>query len=146
MVSGTQPLPPAWYRVVAALAVAWMLFGLFALSQDLGGNEAMRAQMSDVERQLYDSRPTWLIGAYAVAVLAGLIGAIGLVMRRLWAVPALALSLVAAIVQFVYTFTAMRAIELLGPAVALPFPIVILSIGVGLLMIGRTARARGWLS
>ncbi len=145
MTASNAVAPPTWFRVVSVVAMLWMLFGLFALWQDVSGSEAMRSQMSDVQLQLYDSRPGWLVGIYAVAIISGLAGAIGLVMRRLWAVPALTLSLLAAVIQFGYTFTAMRAIELLGPSLALPFPMVILAIGIGLVLVGRKARESGWL-
>lgn len=136
---------PRWYRVVSVLALLWMLFGVAALLQDAFGSEAMRATMSDAQRQLYDARPGWVFGCYAVAIFAGLAGAIALVLRRRWAVPALTLSLGAAVVQFGYTFVGMRAIELLGPALALPFPLVILAIGAGLVWVARRADRAGWL-
>ncbi len=145
MTASNPAAPPTWYRVVAIVAALWMAFGLFALYQDISGSEAMRSQMSEAQLELYASRPTWMVGIYAVAVVAGFAGAVGLVMRRLWAVPALTLSLLAAVIQFGYTFTAMRAIQLLGPALALPFPIVILAIGVALVLVGRKARESGWL-
>ncbi len=137
--------PPRWYRVVSVLALLWMLFGVAALLQDAFGSEAMRATMSDAQRQLYDARPRWLFLCYAVAIFAGLAGAVALLLRRRWAVPVLVLSLAAAVVQFGYTFVGMRAIELLGPAIALPFPLVILAIGAALVGVARHAEQAGWL-
>jgi hypothetical protein len=59
---------------------------------------------------------------------------------------AFALSLAAVIVQFGYTFTVLRAIELLGPAAAVPFPLVVTLIGGVLLWLAIQARSRGWLA
>jgi hypothetical protein len=106
---------PKWYWVVSSLALVWMLFGVMAWTADLTMDEAALAQMSESQQQLYAQRPQWLFVVYAIAVFSGLLGAIGLLMRRSWAVPALAVSLAAIVVQFGYTLFALDAIRLLGP-------------------------------
>jgi hypothetical protein len=79
---------------------------------------------------------------YALAIFSGLAGAIGLLMRRGWATTAFAISLVAVIVQFGYTFLVMDAVKLLG-ASAVAFPAVIFAIGVFLLWFSMRARKQG---
>ena len=54
-------------------------------------------------------------------------------------------SLVAVVVQFGYTLFGMDAIGLLGPGMALPFPIVIVAFAVFLLWFARYARRHGWI-
>lgn len=137
--------PPKWYWGVSSLALVWMLFGVMAWTADLTMDEAALAQMSESQQQLYAQRPQWLFVVYAIAVFSGLLGAIGLLMRRSWAVPALAVSLAAIVVQFGYTLFAMDAIRLLGPATALPFPIVIFVIALLLLWFATRAKKSGWL-
>jgi hypothetical protein len=137
--------PPRWFRIVAWLAVAWMLVGVAAWVADLMTNEAALAGMSEGQRTLYEARPGWLFAVYAVAVFAGLAGAVGLVLRRAWSVPALAVSLLAVVVQFGYTLLVMDAIGHIGAAAALPFPLLILAIGVALLALARHAMRRGWI-
>lgn len=137
--------PPRWYWIVSALALLWMLFGLVALVMDLTMNEAALASMSEAERRIYTSRPTWLLVTYAVAILSGLGGVIGLLLRRAWAVQLLALSLIAALVQFAYVLFGLGALETLGAAATLPFPLVILAIGAGLLVLALRARRLGWI-
>ena len=138
--------PPTWYWVVAGFAVLWMLFGVMAWVMDLMTDEAGLAQMSEAQRQLYASRPRWLFAVYGVAIFSGLAGAIGLLLRKSWAVTLLAVSLAAVIVQFGYTFVAMHALEVLGAAAAIPFPLVIFCIGVALLWFARRARESGWIA
>ena len=137
--------PPAWYWVVSALALLWMLFGVLAWFADLMMDESALAQMSDAQRHLYASRPQWVFVVYAIAIFSGLIGAIGLLMRKAWAIPALAVSLVAVIVQFGYTLLGMDAIRVLGASAALPFPIVIFAIGALLLWFATRSRKSGWI-
>lgn len=137
--------PPTWYWVVSVLALIWMLFGVFAWTMDFLMDEAALAQMTDAQRQLYSVRPQWLFIVYAVAIFSGLAGAIGLVMRKAWAIPAFWISLIAIIIQFGYTLLVMDAIRLLGAAAALPFPIMIFAIGAALLWFAMRAKKSGWL-
>jgi len=138
--------PPTWYWVVAGIAVLWMLFGVMAWVMDLMTDEAGLAKLSEAQRQLYAARPQWLFAVYGVAIFSGLAGAIGLLLRKSWASTLFGLSLAAIIVQFSYTFFAMHAVEVLGAAAAIPFPLVIFLIGVALLWFARRARALGWIA
>jgi len=61
-------------------------------------------------------------------------------------VPLFALSFVAALVQFGYTLVGpMQGIALLGAAVALPLPVMVLLWGAGAWWLGVVAGRRGWL-
>jgi hypothetical protein len=138
--------PPTWYWVVSWLAVIWMLFGVMAWVMDLMTDEAALAELSEAQRQLYAARPQWLFAVYGVAIFSGLAGAVGLLLRKSWASMLLVLSLAAVIVQFGYTFIAMRAVEVLGAAAAIPFPVVIFLIGAALVWFARLARKSGWIA
>ena len=137
---------PWWYWAVAILAVVWMLFGVLAWTMDLRMSAGQLAQLPEAQQQLYATRPQWLFVVYAIAIFSGLVGAIGLLLRRRWATTFFLVSLVAVVVQFGYTFLAMDAIRLLGPAQALPFPIVIVAFAVFLLWFARYARRHGWIT
>lgn len=138
--------PPRWYWIATGLILAWMLVGVAAWMADLMMDEAALAELPDAQRSLYERRPGWLFGVYGVAVLAGLAGALGLLLRRAWAVPALGLSLAAVVVQMGYTLTVMDAIGTLGAAAALPFPLLIIGIGVAALWLSVHARRRGLIA
>ncbi len=138
--------PPRWYWIVAALATLWMLFGVMALAMDAMMDDAALAALTDGQRQLYEMRPQWIFVVYAIAVCSGLAGAAGLLVRKTWATPVLAVSLVAVTIQFSYTLIVMDAVGLLGTAAALPFPLTIWVIGAATLWFSTMARRRGWLS
>jgi hypothetical protein len=138
--------PPTWYWVLSGLALLWMLFGVMAWVMDLMTDEAGLSQLSEAQRQLYAARPQWLFVVYGVAIFSGLAGAIGLLLRKSWASMLLVLSLAAIIVQFGYTFLGMRAVQLLGAAAAIPFPLAIFVIGVALVWFANRARQRGWIA
>ena len=137
--------PPQWFSVTAWLAVLWMLSGGAAFVMDLLTDEAALAQMSPAQRELYEARPAWIFAMYAVAVLSGLAGAIALVLRKTWAVPALTLSLVAVVVQFAYVLFGMRAIERVGAAEAVTLPIIVFVAGTLTLWLAVKAKGAGWL-
>jgi hypothetical protein len=135
---------PRSYWVISVIALVWMLFGVMAWTMDLMMDEAALAQLPEAQRQLYTARPQWLFAVYGLAIGAGVVGAVGLLLRRAWAVAAFAVSLAAVVVQFSYTFTVMGAYRLLGPS-ALAFPALIVVIGAFLLWYAVRARRRGWL-
>jgi len=137
--------PPTWYWVVSGLAVLWMLFGVMAWVMDLMTDEASLAEFSEAQRQLYAARPQWLFAVYGVAIFSGLAGAVGLLLRKSWASMLFGVSLAAIIVQFGYTFIALHAVEVLGAAAAIPFPLVIFLIGVALVWFAHRARQSGWI-
>jgi hypothetical protein len=144
--SSSATAVPRWYWVAAGLALVWMLIGVLSLVMDIMTDAAALAAMPEGQRQLYESRPQWVFGVYAVATISGLLGATGLVMRRRWAVTLLAVSLASVVVQFGYTFLVMDAIGKIGAAMALPLPIVIVVAGVLSLWLAKTAAQRGWLA
>lgn len=145
MVASTVASPPRWFWIAAVLALVWTLLGVLAFVMDLSTSEAALAAMSETQREIYLARPQWLLVDYAVATLAALAGAIGLLLRRPWAVWAFAVSLAAVVLQFGYLIFGMNLVERLGAAAALPFPIVIFAIGVAMLWFARYAKHRGWI-
>jgi len=137
--------PPAGYWIISLLALLWMLFGVFAWWADLRMDEAALAQFSEAQQQLFRDRPQWIFILYAVAIFSGLLGALGLLLRKRWAVAVFWLSLLAIVVQFGYVLFGMDAIGRLGVAEAVPFPLLIATIGVFLLWFASRAKRRGWL-
>ncbi|MBX3133317.1 MAG: hypothetical protein KF689_08035 [Gemmatimonadaceae bacterium] len=138
--------PAKWFRPTAIVLVVWMLVGIAALVADLLTTPEQIAAMPDGQRQLYEARPSWMLGVYAVATVSGLVGAILLARRHRASVAALALSLAAVTVQFGYTLWGLDAIGLLGPAMAIPFPMFIFLVGAFALWVAIKARNEGWLA
>ena len=137
--------PPTWYRVASWLAVLWMLAGAAAFVMDLMTGEAALTQMSAAQRELYESRPAWLLAVYAIAVLSGLAGAVALVLRRGWAVQALGVSLIAVVIQFGFTLFGLGAVEKVGAAEALPLPVFVFIAGALVLWVAMKARTSRWI-
>jgi hypothetical protein len=137
---------PAYYWVVSVLALIWTLIGVSSyLMQVYGGGPAMQAEMSDAQRTLEASMPAWVTGAFAISVFAGLLGSIGLLIRKKWAKMTLVVSLIAAVIQFGWVFFMSEALALLGGQAAL-LPVVILLVGAGLIWFADRSEKNGWLA
>lgn len=139
-----MPTPPRWFKVVAVVAVFWNLLGCFAFASDLRVSTEDLAQLSVEQQALYAARPAWAVLATAVAVFGGVLGCIGLLLRKKWAVAVLMLSLIGILVQDFGLFVLLGGATLAGPA-AIVIQSGVLAIGIGLVLLGRTGTARGWL-
>jgi hypothetical protein len=146
IVTVTGRTSPKWLSVASWLALLWMLSGGAAFIMDLLTDEAALAQMSPAQRELYEARPVWIFAMYAVAVVSGIAGALALVLRKAWAVPALALSLVAVVIQFGYVVFGLQAIERVGVAEAVTLPIIVFVAGTLVLWLAMTATGAGWIA
>ena len=142
MADETQPLPRTFW-IIGGLALVWNLVGLMAFVMQITmAPEALQA-LPEPERAFYEAIPVWATSAFAIAVTAGVIGSILLLMRNPWCVPALLVSLAGALIQNYYAFAIGRAMFILGPSSAV-LPTLVIAIGVGLIWYARYAKEKGW--
>ena len=132
--------------VASIIITLWMVIGVLALGADLATTPEQAAQLTEAQQQLRNARPQWLMIIYGVATVGGLIGAIGLLMKKAWSVPLLAISFIAVVVQFGYITFGMDSIALLGVAAATAFPAFIVAMGGVSLWYATRAKAKGWLN
>jgi hypothetical protein len=134
---------PKWFLPVAILALAWNLIGCAAYLKDVMMSAADIAQMSAAQQALHAARPAWSVGATAIAVWAGALGCIGLIMRKRWATPLLAASLAGVVVQDISLFM-MSGVAAETPTAAMVLQGLVLLIAIGLVLLARKASAQGW--
>lgn len=134
---------PKWFMPVAVIALLWNLLGCAAYLSDVMLTPEDVAKMSAAQQAMYAARPTWSVGATAIAVWGGAAGCVGLIMRKRWAMPLLLASLAALVVQDVALFVLTKAQA--GPT-ALVLQGMVLLIAIGLLLLARKAAARGWIA
>ena len=142
----TSSARPAWFPVVAVLLLLWNLFGIAMFFLQYTMTPDALAKLPEEQRLLFEAMPAWLWVVYAVAVLAGAFGALMLLLRKRVAVPLFWGSLIAVLVQFGYTLLPGRAVEVLGPAQALPMPLTIIAVAALQVWVARRALARGWIA
>lgn len=136
-----MPKPPLWFTIVAVVALLWNLLGLLAVAADF--YLVSSGTLTPEQQALVDARPSWTTAGSVIAVLAGTLGSLALVLRRRWAVPALLLSLVGLIVQDVGFATMSGSVAL--DASVLVLQGLVLVIAIGLVFLARSAAAKGWL-
>ena len=134
---------PTWFKIVAVVALLWNLLGCFAFFSDLRLSPADLAKLPEAQQALYAARPGWAVAATAVAVFGGVLGSIGLLLRKKWALPVFVLSLLGILVQDFGLFVLAKGASLAGPVAGVMQGIVLAVIG--LVLLSRKGIARGWL-
>lgn len=137
----TATATPAWYWLVAVACLSFEAAGAYLFANSLTLDPA---SLPLDQRAIFDATPQWMTIAWAFAIGAGLLGAIGLLLRRRLAEPLLLLSLIAVLVQFSGIFL-VRQLRELTPEAHLVVPIVILFLAYGFWQAAKLARRRGWL-
>jgi hypothetical protein len=135
---------PGWYWAAALGALVWNGFGCFMYLSQVGMDAAEMAKLPEVQQEVWRAMPAWAVGAYALAVWVGLLGAIGLLLRRRWARLAFAVSLLGVVVQFGWSFLGSPILATMG-ASAVAFPAFIFAVAALLLWFSGMATKRGWL-
>jgi len=135
--------PPKSFYWIAGIALVWNLMGLGAYVSQVTMTPEMLNAMPDAERALYENLPAWATSAFAIAVNAGVLGCLLLLLRKSLALPLLVLSLVAALAQHFNTLVLMKALPVVGPGGAL-FSAAIVIIGTYLIWMANDAKKKGW--
>ena len=142
MLDDETPRPIAgWYMIAAIAALLFMLLGCLVLWLDATADPATLALD---QRAAFEARPFWLLMMNGIAVIAGALGALLLVLRRRAAEAFLLLSMIAVAVW-------LAGLLLIGPvrdslstndiAVAVAVAIITWTI----YGFARHSRQRGWL-
>lgn len=145
MVSTIATPRPTSYWVVAILALLWNLAGVAMFWLQVNMDASAIAALPAAQREVYEATPAWLNAVFGVAVVSGLLGAVGLVSKKRWAVTLFLLSLLAVLVQMAAAFALTPAWAAYGPA-GLVMPVVVIAIAVFLWWYARKAAAKGWLA
>ena len=136
--------PPAWFRIVALLAVLWNCIGVWTYLSKVGVAPPMMEMTAD-ETALAASMPTWATAGFAVAVFGGLLGSLGLLLGKAWARMLLILSLLGMLVQFGWWLLMSGAMERMGGSSA-AMPAIVVLIGLLLVWLAGMGVKRGWLT
>ena len=134
--------PPAWFRIAALLAIAWNAIGVFMYLHSVGLFGDPMTDLTPEQRTAAESVPALITGAFAVGTFAGLLGSLGLLLRKAWAVPVLLASLVAlAMLEGWIVFLSGHR-----EAFGLALPITVTAGAALLAWLAVKARRRGWLA
>jgi hypothetical protein len=134
--------PPKWYLPVAIAALLWNLMGCAAYLMDVMLTPEDVAKLSEAQQAAYAARPGWSVAATAIGVWTGVLGCVGLILRRSWALWLLLLSLLGVIVQDIQMF-GMSSSPV--DVTALVLQGLVLVIAFALVLLARRGTRLGWL-
>lgn len=137
--------PPVWFWIVSALALLWNFAGAGAYLQHAYMTIEDLSELPQAERLLYESQPSWVTAAFAIAVWGGTLGCIALLLRKKWAKPVLLISLIGVLAQMAHSFFISNSFEVYGPG-GMIMPIMVIIISIFLVFFARKATDRYWIT
>lgn len=136
---------PVWFWLISGAALLWNLLGVMAyLGQTMMTPEDI-AKLAPDKQALYSNTPAWATAAFATAVFGGALGCALLLLRKTLARPVLIISMIGITVQMIYNFFISKAFDIYGPGEAV-MPVMIITIGAGLVVLSTRAQSNGWLT
>jgi hypothetical protein len=135
---------PNWFWAVAVFSLLWNLMGVASFFQQITMTDEALKSLPLAEQELYSSYPLWTFIAFAFAVFGGIIGSIGLLMKKKWAKLAFIISLLAIIIQMIHTLFFTKAKEVYGAGTEV-MPTLVIVCGVFLLWFSTFGIKKGWL-
>ena len=129
---------PSWLRIVAALGLLWNLYGVYNYLMTVGA-------VGGADAAAVSAMPAWVTGAFAVAVFAGALGCLGLLMLKRWSKLLLIVSLLGVLAMDLWMFV----LSGLGSTMAgaeMGVTIAVVVVAVLLAWLAHDADKKGWLS
>ena len=138
--------PPVWFWVISVIALLWNLVGVNQYLQQAYQTDSFKKVYNTPELiEMVNSAPAWVTAAFAIAVFAGALGCIALILRKKWAKSLFVLSLIGIVVQMIYNLFMSKAMEVYGPGAAI-MPIMVMLFGLFLIWFSNKSIAKGWIS
>ena len=131
--------PPVWFWIVSVIALLWNAMGVKQYLSQVYQTESWRAAVTDEQFEMISSFPSWLTAAFAIAVFAGLLGSLGLLLRKKWAYMLFLLSLIAVIVQ-------MGHVLIQGYFEGIGMTISIIAFAIFWVWFSKKSISKGWIS
>jgi hypothetical protein len=133
---------PKWLMAAGIASLVWNLFGVAAFIMQATMSDEALSSLPKEQQELWRDMglATWM--AYAIAVGCGTLGAVGVIMRRKWAVLVFLVSLAAIAVQFSYPLGYALGADMMHLMI---FPAFIFAVAIAQWLLARNWRDKGWL-
>lgn len=136
--------PPTWFWVVALLALLWNFVGVFNYLHQAYDKTAILEDLDQVQREVFLGIPAWATAAFAIAVFAGALASIGLLLLKKWSRPLFVLSLLAQLAQFLHWLVLSDAVAAFGPKTYI-MPAIVVAVAIYLVTFSTKGIQKGWL-
>jgi len=134
-----------WLMPIAIFAFIWNALGVMAYLAQVYMTDDALALLPTEQQELYQNVPTWVTAAFAIAVFAGALGSLLLILKKKLATAILTISLIGVMLQMVYNFFLSNTMEVYGPG-SMIMPVMVLIIAFFLVWYSKKATVNGWLS
>lgn len=135
---------PVHLWIVGTLALLWNAMGAFDYLATQLKLDFYMSQFSEQQLAYFYGFPAWAVAGWAFGVWGALAGAVGLLLRRRWAVWAFAVSLLGLAVSSLYTLVLSNGAEVMGSEGAV-FSAIIWAVAIFLLVYSRAMASRAVL-
>ena len=138
--------PNLVFLIIGVITLIWNVLGVVNYLMQAYKTEASLDKFSTDQLALLDSLPAWMTALFAIAVFAGTLGCIALLLRKKIAVILLLVSFLAATVQQLYWIFGTNAPEVFSESLPYTMPILVIVVAAFLVWYSRNINAKGWLS
>jgi len=135
---------PMHLWIVGLISLLWNAIGAFDYSATELRLEFYMSQFTQQQLDYFYGFPAWAVAAWAIAVWTSLLGSVGLLLRKRWAVWMFGVAIVGLAVTTLYNAVLTNGFEMMGEGSAV-FSAVIWVIAVLLLLYSAKMAGRGVL-
>jgi len=136
---------PKWFRNIAIIALIWNILGLMAFIAHMMTTPEMIAALPANEQLLYQNVPMWATAVFALAVFAGTLGCVFLLLKKSLAKMLFIASTFGILLQNFHSFFIIDSMGVYG-ATSVIMPLFVFIISIGLILLTNKAQENSWIS
>lgn len=136
---------PKWFWVLAVISLLWNIMGILSFFVHTFITDEALAKLPDNERALYSEYTIWTTIIFAIATFGGLIGSLGLILKRKWAKIFFIISFLAIVPQMIHNVFFTKSIDVYGLAQATTMPVLVVLFGAFLIWFSNYSIKKNWL-
>ena len=137
---------PTSFWIIGGIFLLWNFFGLMIYyDQVTMSPEVLADNFNAAQQEFLENMPLWATSAYAIAVTAGVIASLLLLVRNALALPVYVVSFAGVLVQDLNSFVLSDGLAVWGSS-ALYLPTLVIILCIIEIWYSRSAKAKGWLS
>lgn len=137
---------PTSFWIIGGVFLLWNFFGLMIYyDQVTMPPEVLADNFNAAQQAFLENMPLWATSAYAIAVTAGVIASLLLLVRNGLALPVFIVSLAGVLIQDLNSFVLSDGLGVWGSS-ALYLPTLVILLCIIEIWYSRRAKAKGWLS
>ena len=137
---------PTSFWIIGGVFLIWNFLGLMIYYDQVTMSPEVLADTFNAAQQAFlKDMPLWATSAYAIAVTAGVIASLLLLVRNALALPIFIVSFAGVIVQDLNSFVLSDGLAVWGSS-ALYLPTLVVVLCVVEIWYSRSAKAKGWIS